>query len=192
LVDETTYLLAEYYAALSTSIAFPELALPAIVALRRASKKAAASGGQSRLAALLKQLVEKLESNSTWVENRREKVEFAPNKRDKVDRFLAAEPVERTPLGTHVKLLAKQRDARKATMDRAVRSLLPIFSPLIRHSDFSLLVTADPASRGHLDDTLFLSLFQVFLVVACSPCKHFLPFPSCPSPLSGLLLAPTA
>jgi nucleolar complex protein 2 len=121
LVDETTFLLAEYYAALSTSIAFPELALPAIVALRRASKKAAASGGQSRLAALLKQLVEKLESNSTWVEQRREKVEFAPNKRDKVERFLAGEEVGRTPLGSHVKLLSKQRDARKATMDRATQ-----------------------------------------------------------------------
>ncbi|GAA5870451.1 hypothetical protein JCM8547_004035 [Rhodosporidiobolus lusitaniae] len=120
LVDETLFLLAEYYAALSTSIAFPELALPAIVALRRTAKKAATSGNQARLASMLKQLVEKLESSSTWVEQRREKVEFAPNKRDKVDRFLANEETSKTPMGTHVKLLRKAREARKATMERAV------------------------------------------------------------------------
>ncbi|GAA6036291.1 hypothetical protein JCM8097_001647 [Rhodosporidiobolus ruineniae] len=120
IVDEAVFLLAEYYAALSTSIAFPELVLPAVVALKRTAKRAATSGTQARLASVLKQLVEKLDASSKWVEVRREKVEFAPGKRDKVERFLKDEDAAKTPLGTHVKLLRKQRDAKKATMERAV------------------------------------------------------------------------
>ncbi|GAA5968377.1 hypothetical protein JCM11641_007612 [Rhodosporidiobolus odoratus] len=118
-VDETVFLLAEYYGALSTSIAFPELALPAVVSLRRSAKKSSTSG-QSRLAGMLRTLVEKLESNAKWIEQKREHVEFAPNKRDKVDRFLTNEETGKTPLGTHVKVLKKGREARKAAMERSV------------------------------------------------------------------------
>ncbi|GAA5886454.1 hypothetical protein JCM6882_001643 [Rhodosporidiobolus microsporus] len=121
LVDEAVHLLAEYYTALATSIAFPELALPAVVALRRTAKRAATSGAQARLGATLKTLVEKFESSARWVEQKREGVEFAPNKRDKVDRFLQGETPEKTPLGTHLKVLRKQREVRKKNMERAVQ-----------------------------------------------------------------------
>ncbi|GAA5832080.1 hypothetical protein JCM11251_002810 [Rhodosporidiobolus azoricus] len=121
LVDEAVFLLAEYYTALSTSIAFPELALPAVVALRRTAKRAATSGTQARLGATLKTLVEKFESSSKWIEQKRENVEFAPNKRDKVDRFLQHDSTEKTPLGTHLKVLRKQREVRKKNMERAVQ-----------------------------------------------------------------------
>lgn len=118
LIDELVFLLTEYYGALATSIAFPELVLPAIVALRRHAKKAASG----KAATQVKQLVERLEANARWIEQRRESVEFGPNKRDKVDRFLANEEVEKTPMGTHVKLQRKLRDAKKATMERALHA----------------------------------------------------------------------
>uniref|UniRef100_A0A0K3CIA4 Ribosome assembly protein Noc2 n=1 Tax=Rhodotorula toruloides TaxID=5286 RepID=A0A0K3CIA4_RHOTO len=121
LVEELVYLLTEYYGALSTSIAFPELALPAIVTLRRHAKKAS-TAKQGKLVASVKQLVEKLESNTKWIEQRREKVEFAPNKRDKVDRFLQIEETDKTPMGTHLKLQRKLREAKKATMERAAHA----------------------------------------------------------------------
>lgn len=121
LVEELVYLLTEYYGALSTSIAFPELALPAIVTLRRHAKKAS-TAKQGKLVASVKQLVEKLESNAKWIEQRREKVEFAPNKRDKVDRFLQNEETDKTPMGTHLKLQRKLREAKKATMERAAHA----------------------------------------------------------------------
>ncbi|GAA6013271.1 hypothetical protein JCM10207_000838 [Rhodosporidiobolus poonsookiae] len=119
LVDELIALASDYYAALSTSIAFPELALPAIVALRRAAKRFT-STGQPRTATQLKQLVERLEASSRWIDERREKVEFAPAKRDKVDRFLSGEQTEKTPMGTHAKLVRKLREGKKAQLARAV------------------------------------------------------------------------
>jgi len=118
LVDEVVFLLSEFYGALSTSIAFPELALPACVALRRHAKKLAAP----KLAQQVKQLVDKLEANSAWIEQRREQVEFAPAKRDKVDRFLAGDDGAKTPMGTHVKLQRKLREQKKAQMERAMHA----------------------------------------------------------------------
>ncbi|TNY21295.1 Noc2p family-domain-containing protein [Rhodotorula diobovata] len=119
LVDEVVFLLSELYGgALATSIAFPELALPAIVSLRRHAKKLAAP----KLAQQVKQLVDKLEANSAWIEQRREQVEFAPGKRDKVDRFLADEDVAKTPMGTHAKLQRKLREQKKAIMERAMHA----------------------------------------------------------------------
>ncbi|TKA53568.1 hypothetical protein B0A53_03859 [Rhodotorula sp. CCFEE 5036] len=116
LVDELVYLLTEYYGALATSIAFPELVLPATVALKRHAKKATSG----KVSTQMKQLVERLEANARWIEQKREGVEFGPNKRDKVDRFLANEEIDKTPMGTHIKLQRKLREAKKATMERAL------------------------------------------------------------------------
>ncbi|GAA6057963.1 hypothetical protein JCM3770_000653 [Rhodotorula araucariae] len=118
LVDEVVFLLSEFYGAVATSIAFPELALPAIVALRRHAKKLAAP----KLAQQVKQLVEKLEANGAWIEQRREQLEFAPAKRDKVDRFLAGDDGARTPMAAHVKLQRKLREQKKAIMERAMHA----------------------------------------------------------------------
>ncbi|GAA6019693.1 hypothetical protein JCM11491_004887 [Sporobolomyces phaffii] len=119
LADETVHLLTEFFGgSLSKSIAFPELALPAIVALKRLSKKALQNKGQVRLAHSVKQLVDKLEANAQWVEQRRGEVEFGPMKRDKVERFLHDDDAAKTPMGTHLKLMRRARDARKATLER--------------------------------------------------------------------------
>lgn len=116
LADELVHLVTEYYGALATSIAFPELVLPAVVALKRHSKKT----GQAKLGSQIKVLVEKLESNARWIEERREKIEFAPSKRDKVDRFLQGEELDKTPLGGYLRLQRKLRDAKRATLEKAV------------------------------------------------------------------------
>lgn len=116
LADELVYLLTEYYGAVATSIAFPEIVLPAIVALKRHAKKT----GQARLGNQIKVLVEKLESNSKWIEDKREKIEFGPSKRDKVDRFLQGEDAGLTPLGGHLRLQKKLRDAKRITLEKAV------------------------------------------------------------------------
>lgn len=117
LADELIFLLTEYYGALSVSIAFPEIVLPGIVALKRHSKKT----GQARLGNQIKVLVEKLESNAKWIEDRREKIEFAPTKRDKVDRFLQGEDGSKTPLGGHLRLQKKLRDAKRETLEKAAQ-----------------------------------------------------------------------
>ncbi|GAA5942934.1 mRNA-binding ribosome synthesis protein NOC2 [Sporobolomyces koalae] len=119
LAEETVHLLTEFFGgALSKSIAFPELALPAIVTLKRLSKKTLQNKGQVKLSGLIKQLIDKLDSNSRWIEQKREQVEFAPMKRDKVERFLKDEDEAKTPMGTHLKLQRRMREARKATLER--------------------------------------------------------------------------
>ena len=115
LADELVYLLTEYYGSLSTSIAFPELVLPAIVSLKRHAKKT----GQARLGSQIKVLVEKLENNAKWIEDRREQIEFAPNKRDKVDRFLQGDDGASAPLGAHLRLQKKMRDQKRVTLEKA-------------------------------------------------------------------------
>lgn len=122
LADELVHLVTEYYGALSTSIAFPELSLPAVVALKRHAKKT----GQAKLGSAIKVLVEKLEANAKWIEERREKIEFAPSKRDKVDRFLQGTEIDATPMGGYLRLQRKLREAKRATLEKAVssRSLL--------------------------------------------------------------------
>lgn len=116
LADELVYLLTEYYGALALSIAFPEIVLPAIVALKRHAKKT----GQARLGNQIKVLVEKLEGNSKFIEEKREKIEFGPGKRDKVDRFCQGEDASiASPLGAHLRLQKKLRDAKRETLERA-------------------------------------------------------------------------
>ena len=118
LADEVVYLLVEYYAALSRSIAFPELALPAIVQLKRHSKKT----GQAKLGSMVKVLVEKLESNARYVESKREGIEFGPGKRDQVERFLRDDSAESTPLGGYLRVQRKIRDQKRVTLERAVQT----------------------------------------------------------------------
>lgn len=119
LAEETVHLLTEFFGgSLSKSIAFPELALPAIVTLKRLSKKTLQNKGQVKLSGMVKILIEKLESNSKWIEQKREQVEFGPMKRDKVERFLKDEDAAKTPMGTHLKLMRRAREARKATLER--------------------------------------------------------------------------
>lgn len=68
--------------------------------------------------------MEKLEGNARWIEERREKIEFAPSKRDKVDRFLQGEETSSTPLGAHLRLQKKLRDQKRLTLEKAVSSLV--------------------------------------------------------------------
>lgn len=116
LADEVIFLLTEYYASLSTSIAFPELVLPAVVALKRHSKKT----GQAKLGNQVKLLVDKLEGQAAWVEERREKIEFGPQKRDKVDRFLQGVKGEETPFGGFARVGRKVREGKRNVLEKAV------------------------------------------------------------------------
>ncbi|KAK4046846.1 Nucleolar Complex 2 protein [Microbotryomycetes sp. JL221] len=115
--EEVVYLLSEFYGSLGLSIALPELVLPGLVALKRHVKKTPSP----KLSSQLKSLIERLEAQSKWIEERREKVEFAPNKRDKVDRFLLNEDKEKTPLGGFVKLQRKVKEQKRATLERAAQ-----------------------------------------------------------------------
>lgn len=164
LAEETIHLLTEFFGgSLSKSIAFPELALPAIVVLKRLSKKTLQNKGQVKLSGSVKILIEKLESNSKWIEQRREVIEFGPMKRDKVERFLKDEDEARTPMGTHLKLMRRAREARKATLERGVSrtSFSSDCGRLIASSRDALIGCC---RRGHLEKSSFSHCIASFLV----------------------------
>ncbi|KAG0150616.1 hypothetical protein CROQUDRAFT_668499 [Cronartium quercuum f. sp. fusiforme G11] len=119
--SETIFLLLEYYASQSDSIAFPEVVLPAIVSLRRFAKHA----NNRNLASQIRVLVEKLEANATWIEGRRAGVNFGPSDRVQVNRFLE-NPSEaaKAPLRTHLKLQSKIRNQKRAALDRSVHDTI--------------------------------------------------------------------
>lgn len=120
--EQVYELMTEYFALFSTSISFPELAIPAIVQLKRFIKK-------SSLVKLTKQfagLVEKLEQNTRFVETDRNKADFSPSDAAGVSGFMRHQDKEKTPLGAYWKgvkrsVMAKRKMIEEARKDRADR-----------------------------------------------------------------------
>jgi nucleolar complex protein 2 len=121
--EQMAELLSEFFVLWAKNIAFPELALPVIVMLKRWVKAMSKKNGgnkNGKINALLVLLIQKLEANSTWVEEKRAKVDFAPNDRAGVEGFLKDVDWEKTPLGAFVSGQRKSRD-QKAKMLEAAR-----------------------------------------------------------------------
>lgn len=114
--SEIAELLAEFFQIWAKHIAFPELALPPIVHLKRwlksannKSQDAKASRqrsrkhvGNSKTQAAISLLVQKLELNSSFIEAKRREIRFGPTDREEVENFLRDLPREDTPLGGFV------------------------------------------------------------------------------------------
>lgn len=106
LIEQFLELTAEFFVLYTKSIAFPELVTPAILALRRYSKKST----NSKFNKQLQQLIEKLNSNATYISNKREKVKFGPANRTEVQLFLRETTWENTPLGQYVVVQRKVKE----------------------------------------------------------------------------------
>ena len=120
--EQLVELLSEYFLLWSTSIAFPELALPVIMQLKRWLKQARGISKGNRnpkLVAALVLLVQKLEANTKFIEERRAKVDFAPRDRTQVANFLKDFDVAKTPLGAYVVGQRKQREQRAKMLEDA-------------------------------------------------------------------------
>src|SRR5258706_12290688 len=100
LVEETCYLLAEWGAVSQSSVAFPEIVTPILVALKRNIKESkAAKGGAAKGISGIKTLVERLDEGAKGVKERRAKVTFAPADRSEVDRWERSVKVTERPVG---------------------------------------------------------------------------------------------
>lgn len=122
--EQVTELLCEFFVLWCKSIAFPELALPVIVMLKRWLKEASSktSGNKNGKAnAGLVLLVQKLETNGKWIEERRSKIDFAPNNRAGVEGFLKGFEWEKTPLGAFAVGQRKQREEKARLMEAGRR-----------------------------------------------------------------------
>lgn len=113
--EQVLELSSEYFALYCRNIAFPELATPAILSLRRFMKKSK----NIRFNKQIQQFVEKLNSNSTYISNLRSKVEYGPANKVEALNFLKDEKWESTPLGQYVVVLRKTREDRRRLLKEA-------------------------------------------------------------------------
>lgn len=122
--EQVAELLSEFFVLWSTSIAFPELALPVIVMLKRWLKDAnnKTSGNKNnKINSGFLLLIQKLEANARFIEEKRAKVDFAPNDRAGVEGFLKGFEWEKTPLGAFVAGQRKQREEKARLLEEARR-----------------------------------------------------------------------
>jgi nucleolar complex protein 2 len=122
--EQVAELLSEFFVLWSTSISFPELALPVIVMLKRWLKEVNNKGSgnkNNKINSAILLVIQKLEANGKWIEERRAKVDFAPNDRAGVEGFLKSFEWEKTPLGAFVVGQRKQREEKARLMEEGRR-----------------------------------------------------------------------
>ena len=76
----------------------------------------------SKLSNGIKTLVERLESNSKFIEDKRQSIDFSPQDREQIDNFLAGKGDENmtTPLRSYLKLQRKVRDQRREMFEKSL------------------------------------------------------------------------
>merc|ERR1711977_140166 len=122
--EQVAELLSEFFVLWSTNIAFPELALPVVVMLKRWLKDVSnkTSGNKNnKVNSAFVLLLQRIEANAKFIEQHRAKVEFAPNNRAGVDNFLKGTEWEKTPLGAFVFGQRKQREEKAKLLEEGRR-----------------------------------------------------------------------
>jgi nucleolar complex protein 2 len=122
--EQVSELFAEFFVLWSTSIAFPELALPVIVMIKRWLKDVgnkSTGNKNNKVNSMFVLLVQKLEANSKFIAEKRAKVDFAPNDRAGVEGFLKGFEWEKTPLGAFVVGQRKQREEKAKMLEQGRR-----------------------------------------------------------------------
>jgi nucleolar complex protein 2 len=118
--EQVVELFSEFFILWCKSIAFPELALPVIVMLKRWLKDATnknTGNKNAKINSAIHILVQKLEANSSWIEQKRIKVNFAPNNRSGVEHFLKEIEWTETPLGAFVQGQRRMREEKERLLD---------------------------------------------------------------------------
>ena len=122
--DQVAELLAEFFVLWTKHIAFPELCVPTVVMLKRWLKQVSARTGgnkNSKINQAILLLVQKVESNAKWIEERRANVTYTPRNRAEVESFLKDVNWESTPLGAFVKSQRKLREERAKIVEEGRR-----------------------------------------------------------------------
>lgn len=137
---ELCFLLVEFFACWSKHIAFPELAMPPMAMMKRWLKSASSTASKpsasaplnssgassttrgkgprnSKLASQIALVLQKLDLNARWIEERRNQVTFTPSQREEVEAFLRDVPMEETPLGAFVVGLRAQREEKERVLE---------------------------------------------------------------------------
>jgi nucleolar complex protein 2 len=122
--EQVIELFSEFFVLWTKSVAFPELQLPVAVMLKRWLRTASSKTTGNKNAKVnqgLLLLVQKMETNARWIEERRNKVAFAPKDRTEVETFLQDTTWEDTPFGAFVVGQRKMREERRKVLEQARR-----------------------------------------------------------------------
>ncbi|KAJ5226431.1 hypothetical protein N7468_007656 [Penicillium chermesinum] len=122
--EQVAELLSEFFVLWCKNIAFPELSVPVVVSLKRWLKQVSARNGgnkNGKVNQMLLLLVQKVEANARWIEERRLNVTYTPRNRTEVEAFLKDVDWESTPLGAFVKTQRKLREERAAVLEEGRR-----------------------------------------------------------------------
>ncbi|TFK37615.1 Noc2p family-domain-containing protein [Crucibulum laeve] len=121
ITEEAIFLLVEWLAspAVHGSIAFPEIAVPIVVTLRKSMKNA--KQGVSKEQGLLKGLLERADESAKWIEEKRKLVTFSPAKMSAVRDWEDAlkEKLADAPLSKYLKVQRKTREKRRKLVEKA-------------------------------------------------------------------------
>jgi len=130
LVEETIFILAEWLSSgtVHGSVAFPELVVPIVVALRRTIKNSKELGKE---AGMVKSLVERVEESAKWIDRLRAGLNFGPGKMGEVEQWESNVKIEESPLGKYLKVQRKTREKRKRMIDKVRISHYPAQAPLM-------------------------------------------------------------
>ncbi|MCJ1479630.1 Nucleolar Complex 2 protein [Lambiella insularis] len=136
--EQVAELLAEFFGVWAQNIAFPELVIPPSVLLKRWLKEVSAPPGKnaqaqaqskgrghgnknSKVTSAVALLLQKLDANARFVEERRRKVDFAPGNRAGVEAFLKEVLWEDMPLGAFVVGMRKRGEERERVLEEGRR-----------------------------------------------------------------------
>jgi nucleolar complex protein 2 len=122
--EQVIELFSEFFVLWTKSVAFPELQLPVAVMLKRWLRTASSKTTGNKNAKVnqgLLLLVQKMEANARWIEERRNKVAFAPKDRTEVETFLQDTNWEDTPFGAFVVGQRKMREEKRKQLEQARR-----------------------------------------------------------------------
>ncbi|RHZ49746.1 mRNA-binding ribosome synthesis protein NOC2 [Aspergillus thermomutatus] len=122
--EQVAELLAEFFVLWTKHIAFPELSVPIVVALKRWLKQVGSrtSGNKNaKVNQAILLLVQKVEANARWIEEKRVNVTYTPRNRAEVETFLKDVDWESTPLGAFVKTQRKLREEKATILEQGRR-----------------------------------------------------------------------
>lgn len=113
--EQVQELLSEFFVLWCKNIAFPELSLPVIIMLKRwlkdvSDRRPGKGNKNQKVNGTVQILVQKLEANENFINEKRAKVEFSPSNRKGVEGFLEDMEWEKTPFGA---FLVGSRKARQ-------------------------------------------------------------------------------
>ncbi|KAF7592280.1 Nucleolar Complex 2 protein [Aspergillus hancockii] len=122
--EQIAELLSEFFVLWTKHVAFPELSVPIMVSLKRWLKlvSSRSTGNKNtRVNQMILLLVQKVEANARWIEDRRTSVTYTPRNRAEVENFLKDIDWESTPLGAFVKSQRKIREEKAVLLEQSRR-----------------------------------------------------------------------